>query len=108
MSAIRIRDGVVADQAELAGLVRVTKARVSQIMNLLNLAPNIQEEILCLKPPPWTSKETPRRCPSSSLANVERHGRQATGWPSGPEKEKGPAVLTETLPYVGLAFAATV
>lgn len=43
-----IRDGVVADQAELARLGHVTRARITQIMNLLNLAPNIQEEILFL------------------------------------------------------------
>jgi hypothetical protein len=45
-----IRDGVVADQAELARLGHVTRARVTQIMNLLNLAPDIQEAILSLPP----------------------------------------------------------
>jgi hypothetical protein len=43
-----IRDGVVADYADLARLGRVTRARVTQIMNLLNLAPDLQEEILFL------------------------------------------------------------
>ena len=43
-----IRDGVVQDYADLAQLGRVTRARVTQIMNLLNLAPGIQEEILFL------------------------------------------------------------
>jgi len=43
-----IRDGVVADQAELARLGHVTRARVTQIMNLLNLAPEIQEAVLFL------------------------------------------------------------
>ena len=43
-----IRDGVVADQAELARLGHVTRARLSQIMNLLSLAPDIQEAILTL------------------------------------------------------------
>lgn len=46
-----IRDGVVADYADLARLGRVTRARVTQIMNLLNLAPNIQEELLFLAKP---------------------------------------------------------
>lgn len=41
-----VRDGVVADQADLARLGRVTRARVTQIMNLLSLAPDIQEELL--------------------------------------------------------------
>ena len=43
-----IRDGVVADQAELARLGHVTRARMTQIMNLLHLAPDIQEAILFL------------------------------------------------------------
>ena len=43
-----IRDGVVADQAELARLGHVSRARMTQIMNLLNLAPDIQEAILFL------------------------------------------------------------
>jgi hypothetical protein len=43
-----IRDGVVADQAELARLGRVSRARVTQIMNLLSLAPDIQESLLFL------------------------------------------------------------
>jgi hypothetical protein len=43
-----IREGVVADYADLARLGRVTRARVTQIMNLLNLAPDIQEAILFL------------------------------------------------------------
>lgn len=43
-----IRDGVVADQAELARLGHVTRARLTQIMNLLYLAPDLQEEILYL------------------------------------------------------------
>ena len=43
-----LQDGVVVDQAELARLGHVSRARLTQIMNLLNLAPDIQEEILFL------------------------------------------------------------
>jgi hypothetical protein len=43
-----LRDGVVKDYAELARFGHVTRARMSQIMGLLNLAPDIQEEILFL------------------------------------------------------------
>ena len=43
-----LRGGAVKDFAELARLGRVTRARISQVMNLLNLAPAIQEEILFL------------------------------------------------------------
>ena len=43
-----LRDGVVRNQSELARLVHVTQPRMTQIMNLLHLAPDIQEEILFL------------------------------------------------------------
>lgn len=43
-----IRDGVVADQAELARVGRVSRARLTQIMDLLQLAPEIQEDLLTL------------------------------------------------------------
>lgn len=45
-----IRDGVVEDQAELARLGRVSRARLTQIMNLLALAPDIQEALLVHRP----------------------------------------------------------
>jgi len=41
-------EGVVANQSELARLAHVTQPRMTQIMNLLHLAPDIQEEILHL------------------------------------------------------------
>lgn len=43
-----IRAGVVADYSELAALGHVTRPRISQIMNLLNLTPDIQEQLLFL------------------------------------------------------------
>ena len=43
-----IRSGIVKDYAELARLGHVTPARVTQIMNLLSLAPEIQEYLLWL------------------------------------------------------------
>lgn len=42
--------GEISDYAELARLGHVTRARVTQIMNLLYLSPDIQEEILFLPP----------------------------------------------------------
>jgi hypothetical protein len=42
--------GEVTDYAELARLGHVTRARVTQIVNLLNLAPDIQEALLFLPP----------------------------------------------------------
>ncbi|MCC6239708.1 MAG: hypothetical protein IT448_05375 [Phycisphaerales bacterium] len=43
-------DGQVADQSELARLAHVTQPRMTQIMNLCHLAPDIQEELLHLPP----------------------------------------------------------
>jgi hypothetical protein len=43
-----IRDRVVADQSELARFGHITTARMTQIMALLNLAPDLQEQILHL------------------------------------------------------------
>src|SRR5262245_42686755 len=43
-----IREGVVTGQADLARLGKVTRARITQLMNLLFLAPTIQEELLFL------------------------------------------------------------
>jgi len=43
-----LRTGEVTSQSELARLAHVTQPRMTQIMNLLHLAPDIQEEILLL------------------------------------------------------------
>jgi hypothetical protein len=43
-----VRTGVVADYTTLARLGRVSCARISQVMNLLQLAPDIQETLLFL------------------------------------------------------------
>lgn len=40
--------GAVTDQAQLAEVGHVSRARITQIMNLLHLAPDIQEQILFL------------------------------------------------------------
>lgn len=47
----------IFDYAELASLGHVSRARVTQIMNLLLLAPDIQEQILFL--PPITNGHDP-------------------------------------------------
>ena len=52
--AIRMEDliasGAMADQAEIARAGCITRARATQVMNLLRLAPDIQEAILELPP----------------------------------------------------------
>lgn len=45
-----LQTGTVSSLSELARLARVTQPRMTQIMNLLHLAPDIQEEILHLPP----------------------------------------------------------
>lgn len=45
-----LRDGVVANQTELARLARVTQPRMTQIMNMLHLAPDTQEAVLLEEP----------------------------------------------------------
>ena len=51
--------GEVADYADLARLAHVSRARITHIMNLLLLAPDIQEEILFL--PPTNGQRAPIR-----------------------------------------------
>ncbi len=65
-----VQSGEVSDYADLARLGRVSRARVNQIMNLLTLAPSIQEYILML--PPRTVGEP---------AISERHLRRIVGEP---------------------------
>ena len=48
-----VRQGEVTDYAELARLGHVTRARMTQVVNLLNLAPDLQESLLDL---PRTTK----------------------------------------------------
>ena len=43
-----VRNGTIRDYATLARLGQVSRARMSQVMSLLLLAPDIQEEILFL------------------------------------------------------------
>jgi len=45
-----IRDGLLKDLADAARTAGVSRARITQIMNLLLLASVIQEEIACLPP----------------------------------------------------------
>lgn len=48
----RVDEGEFSDYADLARSLGFSRARVTQIMDLLLLAPDIQEEILFLEVPP--------------------------------------------------------
>lgn len=74
-----IADGDVADYAELARLGQVSRARVTQIMNLLLLAPDIQTEILFL--PRVTGRWDPICLRHLQMvALVPTWGKQRTLW----------------------------
>jgi hypothetical protein len=45
-----LREKKIRDYAELARRGRVTRARITQIMKLLHLAPDVQEQLLFLPP----------------------------------------------------------
>jgi hypothetical protein len=51
-----VRAGAIRNYAELADLGHVSRARISQIMLLRQLAPGIQEEILFLPPVPRSGR----------------------------------------------------
>jgi hypothetical protein len=74
-----IRDGVVADYAELARLGHVTRARLSQIMNLLSLAPDTQESILFL-PRTISGPDPIRERDLRPIAKVLEWGKQRPLW----------------------------
>lgn len=76
-----VRNGDVADYATLARLGHVTRARISQIMNLLTLAPDIQEEILYL-PPTTRGRDTLHLHQLQPIALMPAWSRQRTMWKS--------------------------
>ncbi len=74
-----VRDGVVKDYAEIARLTGLTRARVTQIVNLTLLAPDIQEKILLAQGERVSgSRRAPWGYASGSLVNRSR-GRRKPG-----------------------------
>jgi len=75
--AIKFQDmvnrGEVRDYADLARLGYVTRARITQIMNLVNLAPDIQEAILLQR---LTSKAVTERQLRSVTSEVSWQGQR--------------------------------
>jgi hypothetical protein len=74
-----LRDGVARDYADLARLGGVTRARLTQIMNLLLLAPDIQEALLFL--PRTTHGRDPIAEPQiRPIASVPGWSKQRRMW----------------------------
>jgi hypothetical protein len=71
--------GAVRDYADLARLGYVTRARITQIMNLLNLAPEIQEDILDLAGPSTQACRVAERC-IRSMTKIVAWSLQRLAW----------------------------
>ena len=74
-----ITKGEITDQAEIARLGHVSRARVTQIMNLLQLAPDIQEEILFL-PPTQGGRDPIREIMLRPIATILDWRKQRRMW----------------------------
>ncbi len=74
-----VRRGEMRDFAEIAELGHVTRARLSQIINLLNLAPDIQEAVLFLAPVSGESEALPERRVRSIAAEPD-WAKQRLSW----------------------------
>lgn len=74
-----IDDGTVADQAALARLVGVSRARVTQVMDLLRLAPDIQEAVLLLPPDACRRSRLGER-EARSIASLAAWSEQRIEW----------------------------
>ena len=68
-----IDKGIITNYSEIARMMGLSRARVTQIMDLLYLAPDIQEEILL---PPRDGRQPPH-----VPERVTRQITQTPGWP---------------------------
>jgi hypothetical protein len=85
-----LQQGIVKDYAELARLGRVSRARVTQIMNLLSLAPDIQQQILSWAregPGGQSVRETSVRALSSEVI-WSRQRQQWKRWSARPDHQQ--------------------
>ena len=71
-----IQEGTVKNYSELAHLGQVSAARITQVMNLLHLAPDIQEEILL----PDTAQTGLRESAVRKLSSVVLWSDQRDRW----------------------------
>ena len=71
----RLERGEFADFADMARQLGFTRARVTQLMDLLLLAPEVQEEIL-LELPPGAQPLSERGLREAVLGTIEQEQRQ--------------------------------
>jgi hypothetical protein len=74
-----VQSGAVADYAALAALGHVSRARITQILNLRLLAPVIQEALLFLPATP-TGRDPIRLCQLQPLAALLDWRQQRSRW----------------------------
>lgn len=79
-----LRDGVVGSQSDLAAIAHVTQPRMTQIMNLLHLAPDVQEALLFLPPvvhghDPITERHLRHICGRQSWSSQRKAWRSFLG-----------------------------
>jgi DNA invertase Pin-like site-specific DNA recombinase len=90
-----LQQGIVRDYAELAKLGQVSRARVTQIMNLLNLASDIQQEILS-----WTrepcGRASIRETTIRTLSSEVMWTRQRERWKHWFTNRKSSTLPSET------------
>lgn len=67
----RVDTGEFADYAAMARELGFTRARISQLMDLLLLAPDIQEEVLFLEAPPGKQPVTERGLRDAVLKTLD-------------------------------------
>ena len=98
-----LRSGTIRNPAELARLGHVSRARISQIMNLRLLAPDVQEQILFLPSTPRGRDPIPLRLLQPIAGLLDWH-RQRRCWaellqrlPAGcPSQESGEKAAEST------------
>lgn len=74
-----LSDGTVSNLSELARLAHVTQPRMTQIMNLLHLAPDIQEELLHL-PPIQSGKDALTEHDLRPITRMRNWRKQREAW----------------------------
>jgi hypothetical protein len=94
-----IASGGVRDQADIARLGHVSRARVTQIMNLLHLAPDIQEDLLHLPRVAHGKDPIPER-QVRAITAIPEWWFQQTAWRSLVPGKVIPAGGARTMPIM--------